>query len=408
MSPLKLIAAGITDVGRVREGNEDGFLDESSRLSLVAVADGMGGHRAGEVASATALEALRAAMAAGRPLRDAIVGANDAVLEKSISDQQLRGMGTTLTAGTWGSDGSLVIGHVGDSRAYLVRDGELTQITSDHSLVEEMVRGGELTPEQAENHPQRSIITRALGIDPEVDVDVYPLSLRAGDRILLCSDGLTTMVGSDEIAEIIAGEPDLRRAAQRLVDAANAAGGEDNVTAVVVEAVEENNPTSTIGAAPATADEVRDDDVAEPEPAPRRKRRRRGVGRGILRVLLWVLPVLVVLALAVGALGWYARRTYFVGVNQNRVTIFKGRPGGVLGWDPTVEKRTTLDVSQLTETERSDVQDKKSFGSRDSAEDYVRRLRRDVEARVTPPTTTPAPPESTVPPITAAPAAVRR
>jgi serine/threonine protein phosphatase PrpC len=404
MSPFKLVAAGITDVGRVRDGNEDGFLDEARGLNLVAVADGMGGHRAGEVASATALDALKTAMTEGRPLRDAIVGANDAVLEKSISDQQLRGMGTTLTAGTLGTDGNFLIGHVGDSRAYLVRDGELTQITNDHSLVEEMVRGGELTPEQAENHPQRSIITRALGIDPEVDVDVYPISLRAGDRILLCSDGLTTMLRSEEIAEILADEPDPERAARRLVDAANDAGGEDNVTAVVVEVVEDNNPTSTIAAAP-QADEVRDKDVAER--APRQKRRRRGVGRRILFVLVWTLPVLAVLALAVGALGWYARRTYFVGVNQDKVTIFKGRPGGVLGWDPTVEDRSALDVSQLTETERSDVEDNKSFGSRDGAEDYVRRLRRDVEAR-TPPSTVPTPRESTVPPITAAPAAIRQ
>jgi serine/threonine protein phosphatase PrpC len=402
MSPLKLVAAGITDVGRVRAGslNEDGFLDEASGLNLVAVADGMGGHRAGEVASATALEALKAAMAAGRPLRDAIVGANDAVVEKSVSDQELRGMGTTLTAGTLDTDGNLLIGHVGDSRAYLVRDGELTQITSDHSLVEEMVREGELTPEQAENHPRRSIITRALGIDPEVDVDVYPVSIRAGDRILLCSDGLTTMVRSEEIAEILADERDLEQAARHLVDAANAAGGEDNVTAVVVDVVEDN-PTSTI-AAPATA-EVAEEHVAER--APRRQRRRRRVGRRILRVLLWTLPVLAVLALAVGALAWYARRTHFVGVNQGKVTVFKGRPGGVLGWDPTVEDRTELDLDQLTETERSDVEENKSFGSRAGADDYVRRLERTVRERTVPPTT--APPEPTVPPITAAPA-VRR
>jgi PPM family protein phosphatase len=395
MSPLKLVAAGTTDVGRVRAGmpNEDGFLDEASRLSLVAVADGMGGHRAGEVASATALEALRAAMAAGRPLRDAIVGANDAVLEKSVSDQELRGMGTTLTAGTLGTDGNFLIGHVGDSRAYLVRDGELTQITNDHSLVEELVRGGELTPEQAENHPRRSIITRALGIEPEVDVDEYPLSLRAGDRILLCSDGLTTMLRPEEIADILANEPDPERAARLLVDAANAAGGEDNVTAVVAEVVEDDNPTSTIAAGP-EAEEVGDEDTEAP--VPRRRRRRRGRGRGIARVLLWTLPVLAVLALAVGALGWYARRTYFVGVNQGKVTIFQGRPGGVLGWDPTVERRTTLDVDQLTEAERRDVEDNKSFGSRDGADDYVRRLRRDVGARTTPTTT--------VPPVTAAPA----
>jgi protein phosphatase len=361
----------------------------------------MGGHRAGEVASAIALEALRAAMAAGQPLRDAIEGANDAVLEKSVSDQELRGMGTTLTAGTLGTDGNLLIGHVGDSRAYLVRDGELTQITNDHSLVEEMVRGGELTPEQAESHPRRSIITRALGIDPEVDVDVYPVAVRPGDRILLCSDGLTTMLRGEEIAEILEREPQPERAARLLVDAANAAGGEDNVTAVVVEVVEDEEAPAV---APA-ADDLGEDDATET--APRRQRRRRGRGRRILRVLLWVLPVLAVLTLAFGAVGWYARRTYFVGVDKGRVTVFKGRPGGILGWDPTVEKRSGIETSQLTENELDDVKAKKTFSSRGGAEDYVRRLDKAIQAR-TPPSTTPAPPASTVPPIAAAPAAATR
>jgi PPM family protein phosphatase len=371
MSPLKLVAAGVTDVGRVRDGNEDGFLDESLRLGVVAVADGMGGHRAGEVASATALESLRAAMAAGQPLRDAIVDANDAVLEKSVSDQQLRGMGTTLTAGTLGTDGNLVIGHVGDSRAYLFHDGELTQITDDHSLVEEMVRTGELTPEQAESHPQRSIITRALGIDPEVEVDVYPVQLGIGDRVLLCSDGLTTMVRSEDIADILEREPDPKRAAQLLVDAANAAGGEDNITAVVVDAVEDE---TALAAEP----EAVEDDTSELAPRPKR---RRGRGRTILRVLLWVLPVLAVLALAFGAVGWYARRTYFVGVDKSRVTIFKGRPDGVLGWDPTVEKRSAIETSELTPNELDDVKAKKTFSSRSGADDYVRRLDMAVQKR---------------------------
>jgi len=393
VSAFKLLAAGVTDVGRVRDGNEDDFLDQSNRLGLVAVADGMGGHRAGEVASATALEALRAGVASGQQLANAIEGANDAVLEKSESDQELRGMGTTLTAGMLGTDGQLLVGHVGDSRAYLFRDGELTQITNDHSLVEEMVRGGELTPEQAEVHPQRSIITRALGIDPQVDVDVYPIELQPGDRILFCSDGLTTMVRQDEMAGILAREEDPKRAAQLLVDAANAAGGEDNVTAVIVEPVE-----------------VPEDEVAEPavpdhdtsEIPPVKPRRRRG--RTLLRVLVWVLPVLVVLAIAFLAVGWYARNTYYVGVDKDRVTIFKGRPGGVLGWDPTIENRTKIDLSQLTDAENEAVKENKTFSSRGGANDYVRRLNNAVQERTTTTTTTvPVPPEATVPPAPAPP-----
>jgi PPM family protein phosphatase len=388
VSPFRLVAAGVTDVGRVRDGNEDDFIDQSNRLGLVAVADGMGGHRAGEVASATALEALRAAVASGQPLRDAIEGANDAVLEKSVSDQELAGMGTTLTAGMLGSDGYLIVGHVGDSRAYLVRDGELTQITDDHSLVEEMVRGGELTREQAEVHPRRSIITRALGIDPEVEVDEYPIELQPGDRILFCSDGLTTMVRPDEIASILSRERDPKRAAQLLVDAANEAGGEDNITAVIVEAVE--IPDDEVDASPA----VPYDDTSESPPVKPRRRR----GRTLFRAAVWAFPILVVLAVAFLAVGWYARNTYFVGASKGAVTIFKGRPGGLLGWDPTVEKSTGIETSQLTEGEQDDVEGDKTFSSRSDADDYVARLKKGIEAR-TPATTVPVPPESTLPPI---------
>ena len=370
MSPFKLVAAGVTDVGRVRDGNEDDFLDQANRLGLVAVADGMGGHRAGEVASATALEALRAAVASGQQLPDAIEGANDAVLEKSESDQELHGMGTTLTAGMLGTDGHLVVGHVGDSRAYLVRDGQLTQITNDHSLVEEMVRGGELTPEQA---------------------DVYPIELQPGDRILFCSDGLTTMVRQDEMASILAREHDPKRAAQLLVDAANAAGGEDNVTAVIVEAVEVPDEEVAEPAVP-------DHDTSEIPPVKPRRRRR----RTFLRVLAWLLPILVVLAIAFLAVGWYARNTYYVGVNRGRVTLFQGVKGGLLVWNPTIERRTTINPADLTGAQRQDVKDGKKFSSRGGADAYVARLRQGIADR-TPATTTPTPPESTAPPITAAP-----
>ena len=394
MSPLKLVAAGVTDVGRVRDGNEDDFLDQADRLGLVAVADGMGGHRAGEVASATALEALRAAVAAGEPLREAIEGANEAVLEKSESNHELHGMGTTLTAGMLGADGSLTVGHVGDSRAYLIRGGELRQITDDHSLVEEMVRGGELTPEQAEVHPQRSIITRALGIDPQVDVDVYPVELQPGDRILLCSDGLTTMVRPEEIANILGREPDPRRAAQLLVDAANAAGGEDNVTAVIIEAVEVAEEPGDAAPGAVAVDDGEDATATDTRPPKRRRRK----GRTLLRIALWALPILLVLAVAFAFVGWYARNTYYVGIDRGRVTVFQGNKGGLLIWDPTIERRTDLDadVPPLTDAQLQDIRDGKKFSSRSGADAYVRRLRQGVEERTS--TTTTLPPETVPPP----------
>ena len=391
MSPLKLVAAGVTDVGRVRDGNEDDFLEQADRLGLVAVADGMGGHRAGEVASATALEALRAAVAAGQPLRKAIEGANDAVLEKSESDHELHGMGTTLTAGMLGTDGSLTVGHVGDSRAYLIRDGELSQITEDHSLVEEMVRAGELTPEQAEVHPQRSIITRALGIDPVVDVDLYPIQLRAGDRVLLCSDGLTTMVRPEEIATILGRELDPKRAAQLLVDAANAAGGEDNVTALILEAVE---VPEKVAVAP-VVDDGRD--AAGRRGRPPKPRRR--PGRTLFRIAIWALPILLVLGVAFAVVGWYARNTYFVGIDRSRVTVFQGIKGGLLIWDPTIERRTDLNPDDLTTAQREDVTGGRKFSSRSDADAYVSRLRQGIEQRTTPPSTTvPTLPATSAPP----------
>lgn len=234
---LRLRIGAATHMGLVRDANEDAYhVDEP--VGLVVVADGMGGHRGGEVASATALDALRMALADGKDLSAAIVDANRAVFEKASGDAALAGMGTTLTAGTLVED-TFVIGHVGDSRAYLARDGELVRVTADHSLVAELVRAGELTEEEAETDPRRSMITRALGVDPDVEVDVYPVELHPRDRLLVCSDGLTVMLGEDQIATLLAEEPDPQAAAARLVAAANDAGGADNVTVVVADVVDD-------------------------------------------------------------------------------------------------------------------------------------------------------------------------
>ncbi|MBA2326436.1 MAG: Stp1/IreP family PP2C-type Ser/Thr phosphatase [Actinobacteria bacterium] len=389
---MKVVVGEKTDKGRVREGNEDARLINKT-MDLYAVADGMGGHQAGEVASETAIEALRAAVAKGTPIRDAITLANDAVLERSAADERLRGMGTTMTAATLAAGGTLLIGHVGDSRAYLVRDGELQQVTEDHSLVEEMVRGGELTPEQAEVHPQRSVITRALGIEPGVEVDMYPIELHDGDRILLCSDGLTGMVRTEDIAAILQREPDPQKAANELVDTANKAGGEDNITVVILDVVADGSPT-------AAALPRDDEDLTAEPPAPSRRDRRRRLPRAgrIARVLLWVLPVVLVLGLAFTAVGWYARRTYFVDIDRARVTVFQGVPGGLLGWDPTLEERTPIKVADLTEAERNDIDGGKRFSSRDKADAFVERLDQKIEDRETAGSTTTTTTTTTVPP----------
>jgi PPM family protein phosphatase len=223
-----------SDVGRLRTINEDGFVVDD-RLALYAVADGMGGHRAGEVASATALEALRAAIAGGKALDAAIVVANSAVFQKAATDRELSGMGTTLTAIAIVGDATLLIGHVGDSRAYRVRDGAIAQITDDHSLVEELVREGRISPEDAKVHPRRAVVTRAIGIDADVDVDLYTVDAHTGDRILICSDGLHACVPEDRIAAILRDTDDLQAATRSLIQAALAAGGPDNVTVIVAQ-----------------------------------------------------------------------------------------------------------------------------------------------------------------------------
>ena len=403
---MRLVVGAATDVGRVRDGNEDAYLVDDA-MGLVAVADGMGGHRGGEVASATALEALRAAVSSGRPLRDAVEDANRAVFEKASTDDSLRGMGTTLTAATLAAGDTLLVGHVGDSRAYLLRDGELRQLTTDHSLVEELVRDGRLTPDEAAVHPQRSIITRALGVDSTVDVDVYPVELVPGDVLLFCSDGLTGMLQPDLIAGELRREDDPARAATKLVDAANAAGGEDNITVVVV-AVTGEAPARTPIVPVTTPDPAPLDDVPTEEAKPR-KRRARKAGK----VMMWVLPVVLVLGIATAAVGWYARRSYYVGVHQGSVTIFKGVPGGLAGWDPTIEHEyAAVTLAELRAADRSSVQAEQHFSSFADAEAFVARIRDRATATSTTTTTTTttttlpgATPATIAPSPTAAPAA---
>lgn len=270
---MKLVVVARTDVGQVRTGNEDAFLvgadgaTAGDGVTWLAVADGMGGHRAGEVASATAVRTLLHELQSGQPVTVAVDRANTQVFSRAEADPDLRGMGTTLTAVTF--DGERVhIGHVGDSRAYLWRDGSIRQVTTDHSLVAELIALGELTPEQAEVDPRRSMITRALGIGASVEVDGLDLAVEPGDRILLCSDGLTTMVRDDDIAVVLGRHRDPARVADVLVAAANAAGGEDNVTVVIADVVADADDADAPGASPTPGAASSPPPAPAPPPAP--------------------------------------------------------------------------------------------------------------------------------------------
>jgi protein phosphatase len=225
----------VTDPGRRRRRNEDAYVVEPP---LFAVADGMGGAQAGEVASRLAAAALKESGAeAGGEQRivSLIQEANRRVYDRSNRDPSASGMGTTMTVALV-EDGQVAFGHVGDSRAYLIRDGAMEQLTEDHSLVAELMRSGKLSPEEAETHPQRSVITRALGTDPDVDVDTFTIAAQTGDVFLLCSDGLTTMVSNQSILDLVElHRGDMDKALRALVSAANKGGGEDNITVVAFE-----------------------------------------------------------------------------------------------------------------------------------------------------------------------------
>ena len=354
MIALRIVEhAGRTDVGRQRSANEDDFV---LAPPFFAVADGMGGAKAGEVASAMATEGFEGESDSGEPaeaqLARILREANRRIYDLAVSDESHRGMGTTLTAAKVTGD-EISLAHVGDSRAYRMRDGELEQLTKDHSLVAELERSGQITAEAAEHHPQRSIITRALGPEPDVEVDTYTVTGREGDLFLLCSDGLTSMISDEEIGSILRSAASLDAAADALVRAANQSGGKDNITVVLfrvgpngdgmpredetiagqVSAAEVQaaaaldeptephpGPAALAGAAPdATV-------VAPPERRPRESKasRRR---RFSLKTAVKTLFVLAVLAAVVTGLYALSRQVYFIGTNDaGLVTLYRGIP----------------------------------------------------------------------------------
>jgi serine/threonine protein phosphatase PrpC len=355
---VDVTAHGRTDVGRQRERNEDALL---ALTRVFAVADGMGGHRAGEVASATALEPLAALDtadlgdedAARTALVEAVLAANRAVASRAQDEPDLEGMGTTLTA-VLVHDGLAHVAHVGDSRAYLWRGGALPQLTDDHTLVQALVDQGRITADQARVHHSRSVITRAIGVGAEVEVDVLAVPLAPGDRLLLCSDGLSGVVDDGAIAEVLAAHADGDAATAALVEAANAGGGPDNITVLLVDARASADAatTSVPAAAPRTPIVIRSDGPvrhrapsteAAPDAgwaaqvgrlagggAPRPAEGpgwRRLLGRGE-RLALRALVAVATLAVLAGGVATGAQfllsRAYLVGVAGDEVVIFRG------------------------------------------------------------------------------------
>jgi PPM family protein phosphatase len=327
-----------TDTGRQRHANEDSYF---ARAPLFAVADGMGGAQAGEVASRIAAGAFerRGRVSAEEPaegtLEQIAQSANREIHQLAQEDSSRAGMGTTLTSALVRGE-EVALGHVGDSRAYVLRDGQLKRLTKDHSLVEELRRQGRLTEEQAEEHPQRSIITRALGPEPSVNVDTMTFPARDGDVFLLCSDGLTTMVSDDEIRQILVEARSLRNAVKELVDAANRGGGRDNITAVAFRVADaeakEGEESATLISRTAeqagltaeqaglTGERMRaaGDRLRGRGPMPAPPRRRRFLG--------WAVAILAAIVILGGGF-LAARSVYFLGTDsQGNVAVYRGLP----------------------------------------------------------------------------------
>ena len=364
-------AAGATHIGQVRQTNQDNF---ASRSGIHVLADGMGGHQGGEVAS---LEATSTILESGKidsvaDMVKSVSKANQAIIKRAKKDETLSGMGTTVCVLTEisGSDGGRKIGiaNVGDSRVYRLGGSELTQVTLDHSLVADLVRAGELTQEEASRHPQRNILTRALGIEQDLVIDTWELTPVAGDRYLLCSDGLFNEIDNEKIAEILIADDELENIAQNLIDNALKAGGHDNITALVVSVGEE------------TEFESKNWFLNEMTPYPAVKPRLNPSIDEEIRNFDWkpvaiCLSTLFLIVSVFTAIGLYARNGWFVGEYNGGVAIYKGRPQGVLWFNPTVERKTQISILNLSEETRQVVLDSISMDSFEEAERFVSKIR---------------------------------
>jgi len=412
---MRVSVGAATDIGQVREGNEDSYLIVEP---LYAVADGMGGHRGGEVASSLALETVHGMFERREgSLAEQVAEANRAVFDRSQHDRKVSGMGTTLTAAQ--IDGNRVhLVHVGDSRAYLLHGGQLMQITEDHTLVHRMVLEGEISEEEAETHPHRSVLTRALGVDQNIQVDEGDLEVAPGDRLLLCTDGLTGMVPEGQIRKILLETPDPQEAVDNLVKGANRAGGIDNITAVILDfaddggapgastlsgtgqrstterpsppaappdrsdvtmvgaAVQAPPPESSVAPSSRAASRT-DRPTRERRPEPSRPGSRR-VGR---KVGIWAGVTLAIVVLGVVGLRLYLDTQWFVGVSNGRVAIFRGVPAEVAGLElhsVVVETSIPAEEAEAIAIYRGRLPEGITADDREGAEAIVESIREDV------------------------------
>jgi PPM family protein phosphatase len=395
---LELQPFGVTDAGKVRQNNEDALLvGDGKDETLFVVADGIGGFEAGEVASSLAVEALRD-LRPDEPFEAAIGEANRRIVAAGRGDEKLSGMGTTVVAIRFGGtqrEPVAEVAHVGDSRAYLMRGGDMRPITEDHSLVAELVRSGDLTRDQAAEHPQKNLITRALGADERVDVDTAVLPVEAGDRILLCSDGLSDMVPEGGISLILAESPeDPEKAARGLVSAALDAGGNDNITVVVVDVREQPQPetgtrdrrerrsggTSEMLALGSTGQDVRTPPRSQAPPSrPRRSTRaaRRKRSRGFRKALgtfVRGLAVVVVLILALTPAYLWGSSRYFFEFDEGEVVAYRGVPYAPLGIELNQEwRRPGLTESEIKDPYKGPIESHKLY-----TKDQIERVLEDL------------------------------
>ena len=387
MTFLELKPFGVTHAGKVRQNNEDALLvGEGEDETLFVVADGIGGFEAGEVASSLAVDVLKD-LQPDEPFKAAIGEANRRIVAAGRGDEKLSGMGTTVVAIRFGGtqrEPVAEVAHVGDSRAYLMRGGDMNPITEDHSLVAELVRSGDLTRDQAAEHPQKNLITRALGADEEVDVDTAILPVEAGDRILLCSDGLSDMVSEAGISEILADSPeDPERVARGLLSAALDAGGNDNITIVVVDVKEQpaadvrerrdrrSGGTSELLALGPSGQgaEARTPPRARPRRSTKaaRPKRSRGFWKGLGKLVRGLAIVLVLVAALTPVYLWGSSR-YFFEFDEGEVVAYQGLPYAPFGIELNQEwRRPGLTESEIKEPYQKPIENHKLY-TRDQAE----------------------------------------